>query len=38
MITFENVFFGNRALDRAGFEACWSRRDEFHALVQQVNA
>ena len=38
MVTFENVFFGNRALDRGEFDVCWSRLDEFHALAQQVNA
>jgi Domain of unknown function (DUF4129) len=38
MVTFENVFFGNRALASADFDACWSRLDEFHALTEQVPA
>ena len=28
--TFEDVFFGDHPLDRRGFEACWTRLDEFH--------
>jgi hypothetical protein len=38
MVTFEDVFFGNRPLDRSRFEACWSRLDEFATLSQQVTA
>jgi len=33
MEAFEAVFFGNRRLDRSGFEHCWRRLDEFHRLV-----
>jgi hypothetical protein len=33
MLVFEDVFFGNRTLDRARFETCWSRLDEFQALA-----
>jgi hypothetical protein len=29
MVTFEDVFFGRRALDRTGFEACWNQLSEF---------
>jgi len=36
MIAFEDVFFGNHRLDRARFEACWNRLDEFHGQVQGV--
>ncbi len=32
MVAFEDVFFGNRSLDRARFEACWNRLPEFEAL------
>ncbi|MGD9721946.1 MAG: DUF4129 domain-containing protein [Pirellulales bacterium] len=38
MVTFEDVFFGSRALDRAGFEDCWTRLDQFDALVAQAQA
>jgi len=38
MIAFEDVFFGNHRLDRARFEACWNRLDEFHGLVQEEPA
>lgn len=34
MLTFEAVFFGNHPLDRAGFEACWSRLPELERLAQ----
>ena len=33
MVAFERVFFGNHAIDRAAFELCWRRLDEFNALV-----
>lgn len=33
MIAFEDVFFGNRTLDRSRFESCWSRLDEFQTLL-----
>jgi hypothetical protein len=33
MVTFEDVFFGNYAIDRARFESVWSRLDEFEALL-----
>jgi hypothetical protein len=33
MVAFEEVFFGNRVLDRGRFESCWSRLDEFQSLA-----
>jgi len=33
MQVFEDVFFGNRRLERAQFETCWFELDEFHRLV-----
>jgi len=33
MVTFEDVFFGNYAIDRARFESVWSHLDEFESLV-----
>jgi len=33
MVAFEDVFFGNRTLDRDRFESCWSRLDEFRTLA-----
>ena len=33
MVAFEDVFFGNRTIDRARFEACWTRLAEFQALA-----
>jgi hypothetical protein len=35
MNAFEDVFFGRRALDRAGFEACFSRLSEFERLASR---
>jgi len=35
MTAFEEVFFGRRALDRAGFEACWSQLPLFEQLISQ---
>ncbi len=35
MIVFEETFFGEHTLDRARFESCWSRLDQFHQQVQQ---
>jgi len=35
MVAFEDVFFGNRRLDRARFESCWSRLDEFESLAAE---
>ncbi len=37
MLAFEDVFFGNHALDRARFESCWSGLDAFHHRLAQVN-
>jgi hypothetical protein len=34
MVAFEEVFFGHHAIDRARFESCWSRLDEFETLVE----
>jgi hypothetical protein len=36
MVTFEDVFFGRRGLDRGGFEACWNRLDEFERLLAEA--
>jgi hypothetical protein len=36
MVAFEDVFFGQRPLDRHGFEACWNRLSEFETLVSQA--
>lgn len=33
MVAFEDVFFGDRALGRARFEACWNRIGEFDLLT-----
>jgi hypothetical protein len=38
LVAFEDVFFGHHELDRAGFEACWSRLDDFHQRIQEVAA
>ena len=35
MVAFEDVFFGNYAIDRTRFESCWSRLDEFDALAAE---
>ena len=36
MVIFEEVFFGNRALERAGFESCWARLAEFESLAAEA--
>jgi hypothetical protein len=36
MSAFEDVFFGKYALDRARFEQCWNRNDQFQVLINQV--
>jgi hypothetical protein len=36
MVAFEDVFFGHYALDRAGFERCWERLDEFHQRLSEA--
>ena len=33
MVVFEEVFFGNYAIDRPRFESVWSRLDEFESLA-----
>jgi len=38
MIPFEDVFFGDHTLDRAGFEACWLQVEQFQRLAQQAAA
>jgi len=38
MIAFEDVFFGDRDLDRARFEACFGRLKEFQQYVEPVAA
>jgi hypothetical protein len=35
MVAFEDVFFGDRTLQRQRFEGCWRRLDEFDALLAQ---
>jgi len=34
MLAFEDFFFGGHAIERARFEACWSRLDEFEAQLK----
>jgi hypothetical protein len=36
MVAFEDVFFGNHAIDRERFEACWSRVGEFERLTGET--
>ena len=36
MVTFEDVFFGNHAIDRARCDRCWSKQDRFQALVAEA--
>ncbi len=36
MIAFEDVFFGQHAIDRTRFEACWSRLGEFESLAAEA--
>ena len=33
MVTFEEVYFGNRSLDRQRFDSCWQRLDSFNAAL-----
>lgn len=35
MIAFEQVFFGHYRLDRAGFERCWERLDQFQRRLSE---
>lgn len=35
MVAFEDVFFGHHPLERARFERCWNRLDDFHAGIQE---
>jgi hypothetical protein len=35
MVVFEDAFFGNFAIDRARFESCWRRLDEFESLAME---
>ncbi len=35
MVAFEDVFFGNHALNRARFEACWRAVPEFNQLLAE---
>lgn len=35
MWAFEDVFFGHHPLERARFESCWNRLEEFHAWIQE---
>jgi hypothetical protein len=34
MVAFEDVFFGHHPLDRQSFEACWSKLEDFHRVLQ----
>jgi hypothetical protein len=34
MLAFEDFFFGNHAIDRTRFEACWSRLGEFETQLK----
>lgn len=36
MVAFEEVYFGRRMIDRARFESCWLRLDEFEGLLEGV--
>ncbi len=36
MVTFEDVFFGNRMLLRGRFESCWTRLEVFETLAAEV--
>lgn len=38
MVAFEDVFFGNHPLDRAGFEARWTQLDQFHHQLDPEHA
>ena len=38
MVAFEDVFFGDHAIDRERFEHCWTQVPQFNQLVQQVAA
>ncbi len=35
VLVFEDAFFGDYELDRARFEACWNRLNEFDQLLSQ---
>jgi len=36
MVAFEDVFFGNHAISRARFEACWAEVPRFQALLRET--
>ena len=36
MVTFEDVFFGDRMLLRGRFESCWTRLEEFETLAAET--
>ncbi len=36
MVAFEDVFFGNHAIDRRRFESCWTRIEEFQSLAAET--
>jgi len=38
MVTFEDVFFGNHAIDRARCDRCWLKIDRFQSLVAEATA
>jgi hypothetical protein len=38
MVSFEDVFFGERQLERERFESVWNQMDQFDALVEQAAA
>ncbi|MEK6236617.1 MAG: DUF4129 domain-containing protein, partial [Planctomycetales bacterium] len=35
LVAFEDVFFGNHAIDRERFESCWTRLPEFDRLLRE---
>ncbi len=38
MVAFEDVFFGNRSLDRDRFERCWAELPQFQRLLTEAEA
>jgi hypothetical protein len=36
MLAFEDAFFGHYELDRACFENCWTRLDDFHRRIEEA--
>lgn len=38
LVTFEDVFFGDHAIDRVRFETCWANLPQFERLLQEGRA